>query len=171
MKKTRRLIFSAMFLAMGMVLPFITGQIKEIGEMLLPMHIPVLLCGLVCGPWYGLVVGAVLPIFRNFIFSKPPYPIALWMAFELAAYGGVIGFLYQKGKKQNTAYVYFCLISAMIAGRLVWGVAKTILLGFGGKPFTFAMFITEGFVNAVPGIILQLILIPAVMIIIKKKIK
>ena len=168
--KSRNLILSAMFLALGAVLPLFTGQIKEIGDSLLPMHIPVMLCGLICGPWYGLAVGLVLPFFRSGVFSMPPlYPNAVWMALELAAYGGVIGFLYKTGKRKSLPYLYFCLISAMLAGRVVWGIAKAILLGLGGKPFTFAMFIAGGFVDALPGIILQLILIQTVMTLIQKK--
>ena len=78
------LVLSAMFLALGLVLPFLTGQIKEIGNMLLPMHIPVMLCGLVCGPQYGLLVGAITPILRSSLFGMPVmYPHAINMVFEL----------------------------------------------------------------------------------------
>ena len=99
MKKTsnlRNLILSAMFLALAFVLPFITGQIPQIGAMLLPMHIPVLLCGFFCGAPWGLAVGFIAPLFRSVIFGMPPmFPTALCMAFELAAYGLVSGFMYR----------------------------------------------------------------------------
>ena len=82
LKKT---ILAAMFLGLGLVLPFLTGQIKEIGNMLLPMHIPVLLCGLICGWQYGIAVGFIMPILRSFLFSMPHmFPNAVSMAFELA---------------------------------------------------------------------------------------
>ena len=47
------LILAALCMALGIVLPFFTGQIPQIGGMLLPMHLPVLLCGLLCGWQYG----------------------------------------------------------------------------------------------------------------------
>lgn len=163
-KSLRKLILSAMLLAVGMVLPTLTMQIKEIGDTLLPMHLPVMLCGLICGPWHGLLVGLMLPFLRSVTFGMPPiYPNAVWMSLELAAYGCVIGIVYMLFKKKNTASVCVSLVTAMLAGRIVWGIAKAILLGLGEKPFTFAAFITGGFVDALPGIVLQLILIPLIM--------
>lgn len=168
-KNLRKLVLLAMFLAIGMVLPTLTMQIKEIGDTLLPMHLPVMLCGLVCGPWYGLGIGFMLPFLRSVTFGMPPiYPNAVWMALELATYGCVIGLVYLLFKKKNTLSLYVSLVSAMIAGRVVWGIAKAVLLGLGGKAFTFAAFITGGFVDALPGIVIQLILIPLIMKIVDK---
>ena len=167
--KLRKLILSAMFLAVGMVLPTLTMQIKEIGDTLLPMHLPVMLCGLICGPFWGGFIGLVLPFLRSVTFGMPPiYPNAVWMALELAAYGAVIGLVYLCFKKKNTLAVYVSLVSAMLAGRVVWGIAKAVLLGLGGKGFTFAAFITGGFVDALPGIIIQLIIIPIIMKVLEK---
>ena len=165
-----KLCISALLLAAGLILPFLTGQIPEIGNMLLPMHLPVLLCGLICGPWYGLAVGMTTPILRSLIFTMPPlYPKALAMSFELGTYALVIGLIFHVLlKKQNIISLYISLVGAMLAGRAVWGVASAILMGLGGKSFTFAIFITEAFVNAVPGIILQLVLIPAIMEILRR---
>ena len=119
---TRKLTLSALFLALGLVLPLITGQIPQIGKMLLPMHIPVLLCGMVCGWPYGLAVGAVMPLLRGLLFGMPVlYPTGIGMAFELAAYGAVIGLLYAKLNKRGVAGVYMALVPAMLAGRAVWG--------------------------------------------------
>ena len=158
------LVLSAMFLAMGIVLPFLTGQIQQIGNMLLPMHIPVFLCGLICGWKYGLGVGFILPLFRSLLFTMPPmYPNAIAMAFELAVYGLVSGLIYSKFKRQNILSVYFSMLPAMLAGRGVWAVMEIILLGVSGGSFTFSMFVSGAFVTAVPGIILQLILIPILM--------
>lgn len=168
-KNLRKLILSAMFLAIGMVLPTLTMQIKEIGDTLLPMHLPVMLCGLICGPFFGGAIGLMLPFLRSVTFGMPPiYPNAVWMALELAAYGCVIGLVYLLFKKKNAAAVYVSLVSAMIAGRVVWGAAKAVLLGLGGKSFTFAAFIAGGFVDALPGIIIQLILIPVIMKVVEK---
>ncbi len=168
--KHKNLILSALFLALGAVLPLFTAQIKEIGDTLLPMHIPVLLCGLLCGPKYGLLVGLVLPFFRGVVFGMPPlYPNALWMAIELATYGGVIGLLYEKIGQRNVLSLYACLLSAMVAGRITWGIAKALLLGIADKPFTWEAFFVGGVVDALPGIIIQLVLIPTVMLLIQKK--
>lgn len=158
-----------MFLALGIILPIFTMQIKEIGDTLLPMHLPIMLCGLICGKYYGFCIGLILPFLRSFMFSMPPlYPNAVWMALELAAYGFAIGTVYALFKSKNTLSVYISLISAMVAGRIVWGIAKTLLLGLGGKAFTFAAFIAGGFIDAVPGIALQLILIPLIFNIVNK---
>lgn len=167
--KIRKPVLSALFLALGLVLPFLTAQIKEIGDSLLPMHIPVMLCGLICGPLYGGAVGFLLPVLRSVLFGMPPlFPNALWMAFEMAAYGLMIGALYLKKQKNKVLWLYVCLISAMLSGRIVWGIAKTVLLGIKGSAFTFSAFIIGGFVDALPGIILQLLLIPAVMLILDR---
>lgn len=163
------IVFSAMFLALALVLPFLTGQIKEIGNMLLPMHIPVMLCGLICGWQYGLIVGAIAPIMRSFLFSMPVmYPTAISMAFELATYGFVIGLIFSKSKWNCIKSLYRALIISMLAGRVVWGIAQTILLGLGDSGFTISMFISSAFLKAIPGIILQLVLIPATMLLLKK---
>lgn len=168
--KINNLLLAAMFLSIGFVLPMFTSQIKEIGDTLLPMHIPVMLCGLICGKRYGFFVGLILPLLRSVVFGMPPiYPNAIWMAIELATYGLVIGFMYARIKRKDLIGVYISLVSAMILGRIAWGVSKAILLGLGGKVFTVSMFIAGGFIDALPGIILQLILIPTIMTILVKR--
>lgn len=165
----RRLILGAMFLALGLVLPFFTGQIQQIGNMLLPMHIPVLLCGLICGWQYGLSVGLILPLMRSFLFGMPVfYPSAIAMSVELAAYGFLAGFLFSHAKWQCIKMLYRCLIAAMLGGRLVWGLAMLLLVGLKGGSFTLAAFFSGAVIDAVPGIILQLVLIPAIMLALDK---
>lgn len=161
----KKLILSAMFIAIGIVLPFFTGQIPKIGKMLLPMHLPVFFCGLICGWQYGLAVGLILPVMRSAMFTMPVmFPTAVAMSFELAAYGAVAGFLYNRSKWQCIIALYRSLVIAMIAGRLVWGCVQAVLLGISGSTFTFSAFIAGAFTAAVPGIILQLVFIPAVMV-------
>ena len=169
-EQIKKLTLTAMFLALGLVLPFLTGQIPQIGSMLLPMHLPVFLCALVCGWQWATPMAAILPVMRSLIFGMPPiYPTATAMAFELATYAFVAGFLYYfVFKKKNLLTVYISLLSAMIAGRAVWGCVQWILLGISGKGFTFAAFIAGAFVNAWPGIVLQLVLIPAIMFLLDK---
>lgn len=162
---TKKLTLSAMFLAIGMVLPFLTGQIPQIGNMMLPMHIPVLLCGLICGWQYGAAIGLCLPIIRYMVFGMPVlFPTGIAMAVELMTYGLVIGLMYSLSKWKCIVSLYRALITAMLAGRLVWAAAQMILLGISGSAFTMKMFLAGAFFNAVPGIIIQLILIPAVMV-------
>ena len=164
-KALKDLVLTAMFLAIGLVLPFLTGQIPEIGSMLLPMHIPVFLCCFICSWQYGMALGFILPLMRSMIFHMPQmYPTAIAMAFELAAYGLVAGYLYNKSKYKCTKALYKSMIISMLAGRVVWGVAQVILLGISGGAFTFSAFIAGAFAKAVPGIIIQLILIPAIMV-------
>ncbi len=165
MKKNHilQLALSAMFLAIGFVLPFLTGQIPQIGSMLLPLHLPALLCGFVCGwPW-GLAVGFVLPVLRSLLFGMPPMvPTALAMAFEMAAYGAVAGLLYARLPK-GVPYVYAALICAMLAGRVVWGLASWAIYALlTENSFALAAFWTGGFVRAWPGMVLQLVLVPAI---------
>lgn len=168
-KQIRNMVLAAMFLAIGQVLPFITAQIPTIGQALSPMHIPVMLCGLICGWQYGLIVGLICPLLRSVLFGFPAlYPNAISMMPELATYGFVIGMLYSHLKPQNVVKVYISMIAAMLAGRAVWGLARGILLGFGGSGFTMQMFLAGAFINAVPGIILHLILIPAIMVLLDK---
>lgn len=159
----KKLTYAALFLSLGLVLPFLTGQIPQIGSMLLPMHIPVLFCGLICGWQYGAAVGFVLPLLRYVLFGMPMMPGALSMAFELASYGLVIGLVYSRLHLRKIVSLYISMITAMLVGRIVWGAVQTVIFSFGEKVFTFKMFLAGAFLNAFPGIVLQLVLIPAVM--------
>lgn len=164
----KNLVLAALFMALGIVLPFFTGQIPQIGNMLLPMHIPVLLCGFICGWQYGLAVGFATPLLRSMIFGMPVMmPSAIGMAFELASYGFVTGFLYRKLPKKNYT-VYVSLLGAMIIGRIVWGMVSVVLYGIQGNSFSVQIFLSGALLNAIPGIILQIILIPAIMIALNK---
>ena len=164
----RSMILAAMFLAIALVLPFLTGQNPQIGSALGPMHIPALLCGFFCGPWYGLLVGLIAPLLRYLLFGMPPImPTGIAMCFELATYGWTTGILYRVLPKRNVN-VYVSLISAMLAGRIVWGVARVILYGLGQAEFGWAAFIAGAFINAVPGIVVHIIIIPILVITLKK---
>ena len=164
----KKLVFAALCLALCMVLPLLTGQIPQIGKVLSPMHIPVLLCGFLCGwPW-GLAVGAIAPVLRSALFGMPAlYPDAVCMAFELAAYGAVSGMIYRILPRKPWS-VYVALLAAMIAGRIVWGVVKWVLLGLAGSAFTMEMFLAGALLNAIPGIVLHIVLIPIVVLALEK---
>lgn len=163
-----RLVLSAMFLALALVLPFLTGQMQQLGGALCPMHFPVLLCGFFCGPWYGLAVGIIAPFLRFLLFGMPPVmPIGLSMSFELAAYGLVSGLLYRKFADRKGG-IYLSLLPAMLAGRILWGAVRVILLGLGQSEFGWKAFMAGAFLNAIPGIILQIILIPVIVSALRK---
>ena len=163
--RLQKMILSAVFLALAYVLPFFTGQIPEIGSMLCPLHIPVLICGFICGwPW-GLAVGFIAPLFRSLTLGMPPlFPKAICMAFELAAYGATAGLMH-KLLPRKKPYIYVSLLTAMIVGRLVWGAAMFTFMGLKGGNFTFSAFIAGAFVDALPGIIVQIVLIPILVMI------
>ena len=159
---TKKLVLSGLFLAIGLVLPFLTGQIPEIGNMISPMHFPVLLCGFICGAPYGALVGLILPPVRFLLFQ-----MGLAMAFEMAAYGLVSGLVYSR-VQHNIKGIYLSLVPAMVIGRIVWGIAQVVLMGLSGGGFTFQAFIAGALINAVPAIVLQLILIPLIIAALQK---
>ncbi len=170
-KRVLKIVLSAFFLALALVLPFLTGQIPEIGNMLCPMHIPVMLCGFICGGPWGAAVGFVAPILRNMIFTMPPVPGCYAMAAEMAVYGLSCGIFYKLLPKK-IPYIYVTLIISMLLGRIVWGaVWALVLVKVFPVPFDFTLyyFWMEGFVKAIPGIILQIVLIPAVVIALRKQ--
>ena len=162
-----KLTLSALFLALAYVMPFLTGQIQTIGQMLCPMHIPVLLCGFICGwPW-GLAVGFVAPLFRSLTLGMPIiFPNAVCMALELATYGAVAGILH-KVLPRKKPYIYCSLLIAMIVGRLVWGAAMFAIVGINGGSFTFSAFIAGAITNSIPGIIIQIALIPIIVMLLE----
>lgn len=164
----KTLSLASMFLALAFVMPFLTGQIPQIGSMLCPMHIPVLLCGFFCGGPWGFAVGFIAPLLRSAVFGMPPmFPIGICMAVELATYGFVAGTLRDRlpaGKRS----VYVALVSAMVAGRLVWGLAMFGCMGFDTTKFGLAAFFSGAVLTAVPGILLQLVVIPVIVLALEK---
>ena len=161
--RTHQLVLAALFLALAFVLPMITGHVPQIGNMLCPMHFPVLLAGFVLGGPWGLALGFIAPLLRSVLFGMPPmYPIAISMAFELATYGLVSGLVWHR-VKHTLPMMYAALVSAMVAGRLVWGAVRFVLAGLSGTAFPFSAFLSGALLTAVPGIIAQLILIPLIL--------
>lgn len=163
----KKTVYSGVFLALALVLPFFTGQIQTVGKMLCPMHIPVLLCAFVCGPQWAAAVGFTAPLLRFALFQMPPMPNGIAMAFELMTYGLVCGILYKMLPKKF-GYTYAALISAMIAGRLIWGAAMLIIAGITAGSFPLSAFWAGAVTSAVPGIILQIIIIPPLALLLEK---
>lgn len=166
--KLLTLVTASMFLAVAYILPFFTGQISQIGNMLCPMHLPVLLCGFFCGAVWGGLVGIIAPILRSVTLGMPIlFPTAICMAVELGTYGCVSGGLYRILPKKKIS-VYLSLLTAMVAGRIVWGIAMLMCTGIGGNSFGIHAFLTSTVINAIPGILLQIVLIPILVLIFDK---
>ena len=177
-KNLYSLVITAVLLAIGMVLPFITGQIQAIAKIISPLHIPVLICGLCCGWKWGLGLGIILPLLRGLIFGIPVFPTsALPMAFELATYGLLTGLIYMTllkllKLKNRLPAMMIALITAMIIGRFVGGAAKALLISVGiigtKDPFTFSAFFTSYFVSTAPGALIHLVVVPAVVMAVER---
>ncbi len=166
MKNTRSLTLSGLFLALGIMLPFLTANLPQMGSAFLPMHIPVLLCGFICGwPW-GLMVGFVTPLLRMLLVGMPPVTTAIPMAFELAAYGALTGLLYRALPK-TVPCLYVSLLGAMLGGRVVWGVVRWVMMATGVE-FGFQAFLTGAFAFALPGIIIQIVLVPLIILALRR---
>lgn len=169
MKNTsKNIVISALLIGLGLVLPFITGNIPHFGSMLLPMHIPVLLAGFILGPKYGLLIGLIIPGLRSTIIGMPPiFPFALVMTFELGAYGFCTGYFYNKFKVKPYG-TYLSLLIAMVLGRFVWGIIASIVYPLAGIDFGLKLFLAGAYINALPGIIFQLLTIPLIVKAMKK---
>ena len=170
-----RMIVTAVLLAVGLLLPFLTGQLQTIGKLISPLHIPVFICGMTCGWLWGGVLGAVLPLLRMVLFGMPGLPMALPMTFELCAYGVIVGLVYpflcRRTRGNHLVLMVSSLGVAMFAGRIVGGVAKALLLAGGaiqGVPLTFEAFIASYFVDTAVGAVIHLIVVPAVVIALEK---
>jgi len=155
-----KMIFSAFFMALAYVLPWLTAPIPAVGKMLCPMHIPVLLCGFLCGWQWGLAVGGIVPLLRSLTLGAPVFfPEAICMSLELAAYGAIAGLLFRLLPRKR-GNIYLSLISAMLIGRLIWGGAMLVCMLARGGDFGWGAFLSGAFLNAIPGIVIQILLIP-----------
>lgn len=165
----RKITYCGVLIALGMVLPFLTGQIPEVGSALSPLHIPALLAGFVVGPVWGAVCAFVIPILRSAIFGMPPmFPMACTMAFEMAAYAAVGGVLWHFLPKKPL-YLYLSQMGAMVLGRAVYGVMFALFtVNDPAVSYTFAAFLAGCFADAVPGIVLHLVLVPPVVMALRR---
>ncbi len=171
MSKTKKyiweMVIAALCVALGVVLPVAFHGIPNAGSVLLPMHIPVLLCGLLCGPAYGLACGVITPLVSSLITGMPPAAVLPSMICELAVYGLVAGLLILLVRTgSQAANVYISLVGAMLIGRVVYGVVNALI--FRAGEYSMTMWLTASFVTALPGIIIQLVLLPLVVLALRK---
>lgn len=171
MTKTKKyiweMVIAALCVALGVVLPVAVHGIPNAGSVLLPMHLPVLLCGLLCGPAYGLACGVLTPLLSSLITSMPPAAMLPSMICELAVYGLVAGLMILIIRTgSQAANVYISLVAAMLLGRVVYGVVNALI--FRAGEYSLQMWLTASFVTALPGIIIQLVLLPLVVLALRK---
>lgn len=159
MNKTKQLVLTALFVALGVVLPQAFHAIPNAGSIFLPMHIPVLIAGFATGPVYGLICGILTPVLSHLIFSMPPAPVLPGMLCELAMYGLMTGLLNKVVKIENNLVKnYVVLIGAMLCGRITYGILNALIFRAGN--YSMQAWISAALITAIPGIIIQLVLIP-----------
>ena len=167
MKQTKNLVTSGMCVALAIVLPMAFHMIPDAGQVFLPMHSPVLLCGLLCGPVYGLGCGILAPLLSHLFTGMPPTAMLPSMLCELAAYGMLSGILIRVIRtKWNLLNLYTALIGAMICGRIINGVLNALI--FNAGKYSMEMWLTASFLQAIPGIVIQLALIPLLVLALQK---
>jgi len=171
MTKTKKyiweMVIAALCVALGVVLPVAFHGIPNAGSVLLPMHLPVLLCGLLCGPAYGLACGILTPLLSSLITGMPPAAVLPSMICELAVYGFIAGLLIiLVHTGSQIANVYISLVGAMLIGRVIYGVVNALI--FQAGKYSMQTWLTASFVTALPGIIIQLVLLPLVVLALRK---
>ena len=165
--KTKNLILTAACIAIGVVLPQAFHMIPNAGSIFLPMHIPVLLCGLICSWQYGLVCGILTPMLSSLLTGMPPVAYLPAMVVELAIYGAVAGvFTMIIRSRHLLGNIYGSLLAAMIAGRIGYGVVNALI--FRAGKYSLELWLTASFVTSLPGIVVQIIAIPAVCVALHK---
>ena len=167
MNRTRKIISAAVCVALCVVLPIALHMIPNAGSLISPMHIPVFLCGIICGPFWGLCCGIIGPVLSSVITQMPPMAILPSMMVELAAYGLVSGLmmkLVHTGK--YIADVYISLTVSMIFGRIIAGFARALIFSYGS--YTFSLWVSSYFVGTLPAIAVHLIVVPIIVAALKK---
>ena len=160
LSNVKKLVYTAACVALCLVLPMAFHSIPNAGSIFLPMHIPVLLCGLICGWPFGLVTGLLGPFLSSIITGMPPAAMLPSMMVECAAYGAVSGLMMKFVRtKHAVADLYISMVTAMAAGRILAGLAKAWIFTPGTPPFAW---VTTSLVTGIPGIVIQLVIMPAI---------
>lgn len=161
MSNLKRMVIAAVCIALCVVLPMAFHMIPNAGSVMLPMHIPVLLCGLICGWPFGLVCGLAGPLLSSVLTGMPPAAVLPSMMVECAVYGLVSGLMLLFVRTKNVyADLYISMVVAMLVGRIIGGAAKALLFAPGSMSMT--IWATSYFVTGLPGIAVQLAIIPSI---------
>lgn len=164
----KKIIYCAVFIAFGIIVPqifhFIGGPM--LGSIFLPMHLPVIASGMLCGPMVGVITGLISPLLSTAITGMPPVPRVWFMVIELGVYGWVAGMLYFKFKKN----IYVSLLAAMISGRVVYGLFLTLVIPLFGITLPGSFGVMAAMAKGLPGIILQIIVLPGIVIVLERNI-
>ncbi|MFA5542347.1 MAG: ECF transporter S component [Bacilli bacterium] len=161
-KNIDKIVMGGLFIAIGAILPQLF-HIAQLGTVVSPMHFPVILGGLILGLKYGFAVGVLTPLVTALIFGKPPlFPAGFAMALELGVYGFIAGLINTNFKFSKNIYInlYAILISAMLLGRIVAILTNSVFYLVGSSDDNFMEFLATLFVTGLPGIVLQVLMIP-----------
>lgn len=171
MNRTKKLIYAALFIALGLVIPqaFHFTGVANAGVVFLPMHIPVIIAGFVLGPMWGMIVGAMTPFLSGILLAMPPMARMPFMMIELAVYALVAGVLYQKLELKRKKFgIYITLIVSMLAGRVVYAICLWLATDLLGLSKIGPIAAVDAIIKGIPGIIIQLVLIPIIVYQLKK---
>ena len=164
----KRTTLCALFIALCYVLPIAFHAVGA-GSILSPMHLPVLMCGLICGSGYGALCGIIGPVLSHLLGGMPPLPMLVRMVPELCVYGLVGGITMKYIRTGRAAAdVYISLVITMIAGRIVGGIATAIFYTVTSGVYSIALWATSYFVEGLPGIVAHLILVPVLVLTLQK---
>ena len=167
MRNIKKSVITALLIAVGVVLPLAFHAVPDAGRVFLPMHIPVLLCGLICGFPYGLLCGIAAPLLSSLFTGMPPAAMLPSMLCELAAYGAVSALLIRLVRTKSLyANIYLSLIGAMLFGRVFYGALNALIFSAGS--YSMQIWLAAAFVTALPGVVIQIVVIPAIVVVLQK---
>lgn len=168
MSSVKKLCICALCVALCVAMPQ-AFHLAGLGNAFSPMHLPVLLCGLVCGWPYGAVCGVAGPLLSSALTSMPPAAGLVGMVPELCAYGLFSGLLLKLIRTGKTfADLYLALVPAMLLGRVAGGVAKAVTFLAQAKGYSIAAWVSSYLVGTLPAIVMQLIVLPALVVLLMR---
>jgi LytS/YehU family sensor histidine kinase len=164
-KDIRSYLLTAAFVMLAVFVPWVFHQFHLAGPTFLPLHIFVLIAGLLFGWRAGLLVGLFTPLTSYFISGMPALNILPQVIIEVSSYGFIAGILREKYNMRTI----WSLLGAIMGGRLALLIAISIIYLIGGQSYSplgqesnvlasFWSTIKQGW----PGVAIQLISIPGI---------
>ena len=168
MSSIKKACITSVCIALCYVLPM-AFHMLGLGGALSPMHIPVLLCGLICGWPYGAFCGIAGPVISSLLSGMPSTLQLIYMVPELCAYGLFAGLLLRFIKTGNSiADLYLSMIPAMLLGRIIGGIAQAAFYLSTARGYSIALWAGGYFAGSLPAIIIQLIAVPSLVMVLMK---